>query len=215
MVFLNKTIVMGVFVYKRVSFFLTDFFVKNNFIPKEKKDIYTYGFELLTSSVVYALIFLFCALITSTLYVSIIFFLGFYLVRKFCGGYHANTYVKCNLISIFSHLIAIALILWFPNSHIPLFNILTLFVCAFIILLFAPVDHKNKRFIKNEYRIFKIKSCIYSCIILILAVLNTIRIPLTVTFDKYIFAYSIGTLSATISMICARIVNFKERRKST
>lgn len=199
--------------YKKLANLLTELFLSKNLILEDKKEIYLYGFELIASMIVYAIIFLFCALITSTLYTSIVFFLGFYLVRKFCGGFHANTHLMCNFMTTFTHLIAIAFLLWFPSLYRNIFNTITLLCCALLILLFAPVDHKNKKFIKNEYQNFKIKSCIYSCFILVIAIFNIIEIHLLIHKDIFIFAYSLGTLSATISMLSAKIINLNERRK--
>lgn len=199
--------------YKIISNRITDVFIKKEIIPEGKKDIYLYGFEIIISSVVYALIFILSAVITSTFVASVIFFVGFYLVRKFCGGFHASTYLKCHFMSVITHFIAIGFLLLFPTDLRLIFNIIVLYICGVTILLFAPVDHKNKRFIKNEYRNFRIKSCIYSCLIIIFSTLYFFKSSLLDNINIYIFAYSLGTVSATISMLSAKIININERRQ--
>lgn len=79
--------------YKTISYKITDIFIKKKMITEDKKDIYLYGFEIVVSTIIYALIFILTAIVTSTLLYSIIFFIGFYFVRKFCGGFHASTYL--------------------------------------------------------------------------------------------------------------------------
>lgn len=109
-----------------------------------------------------------------------------------------------------THFVAIGFLLFFPEDLKFFFNIAVLYICGALILFFAPVDHKNKRFIKNEYRNFKIKSCIYSIIIILVSTLYLLEILRFDNVDTWIFAYSIGTFSATISMLSAKIINKKK-----
>lgn len=196
--------------YKTISYKITDIFIKKKMITEDKKDIYLYGFEIVVSTIIYALIFILTAIVTSTLLYSIIFFIGFYFVRKFCGGFHASTYLRCHLMTALTHFVAIGFLLFFPEDLKFFFNIAVLYICGALILFFAPVDHKNKRFIKNEYRNFKIKSCIYSIIIILVSTLYLLEILRFDNVDTWIFAYSIGTFSATISMLSAKIINKKK-----
>ena len=198
--------------YKAISNSITNMLIKKNLIPIENKEIYLYGFEIITSSIVYALIFLISALITSTLLSSLVFFVGFYFIRKFCGGFHADTYLKCHIMTAVTHYLAILLILFFPKTLLLSFSSTSLYCCSLLIFMFAPVDHKNKRFIKNEYRNFKVKACSYACIIIVLITIYLLNKTNLESFNIYLFAFSIGTLSATISMLSAKIINLYERR---
>lgn len=198
-----------------ISNCITNRFVKSNLIPEEKKEIYSYGFEIITSTIAYALIFIILAIVTNTFLTSVIFFCGFYFIRKFCGGFHANTYLKCHILSALNHIAVIAMLIFFPSSLQRIVSTISLYVCAILILGFAPVDHKNKRFIKNEFRHFRLMSCIYSGIIVIIATLNAFGIFGAIKADIFVFAYTLGTFSATISMLSAKILNSIERRKST
>lgn len=198
--------------YKTLALCLTKKFIKMNLISPDKESVYSYGFEIILSTIVYAIIFLATALITSTLMTSLLFFVGFYLIRKFCGGYHASTYMKCHLMTATVHLIAIIFFHYFPHDAFYLFSIVSLLVCCILILIFAPVDHKNKPFIKNEFRRFRKKSCIYcGIIVIILSIAVVLRSKCN--NNIYLFSYSLGTLTATLSMLGAKILNFHERRK--
>lgn len=199
--------------YNTISKSITNKLVSKSLISEDKKEVYTYGFEILISTAVYALIFVLCAILTSTFITSILFFFGFYFVRKFCGGMHADSYLKCHLMSAFNHLLVIAILLTFPEAYQLLFTVVSLGICSVMIFLFAPVDHKNKRFIKTEYQSFKKKSVLYGCIVLNVLLLTVICNLFHMNINIYVFAYSLGTLSATISMLGAKIINSNERRK--
>lgn len=198
--------------YKFLSNSITDLFIKHNLISDVKKDIYVYGFEIIISTIVYALIFIISALVTSTFWESLVFFFGFHFVRKFCGGFHANTYLKCHLMTAITHYIAIGFLLFFPTKWQIAFSTTILYTCGLLIILFAPVDHKNKRFIKNEYRNFRKKSCIYGFIIFAISTICTIHGITSTNYNIYVFAYSLGTVSATLSMLGAKLINLNERR---
>lgn len=199
--------------YKTLALCLTKKFIKLNLVPAEKEPVYSYGFEIILSMIVYALIFVITAIITSTLVTSLIFFIGFYLIRKFCGGYHASTYLKCHFMSVLVHLVAIAFLRLFPQSLFYEFTIISLLISCVFILLFAPVDHKNKPFIKNEFQRFRKKSCIY-CGLISVIILLTLILKARLGDNIYLFSYSLGTLSATLSMLGAKIINYYERRSA-
>ena len=198
--------------YKAISNNITELFIKHNLISDDKKEIYAYGFEIIISTIFYALIFIFSSLLTSTFWESIILFFGFHFIRKFCGGFHANTYLKCHFMTALTHFIAIGFILFFPSKLQVVFSTVNLYTCGLLIIFFAPVDHKNKRFIKNEYRSFRKKSILYGCSVLTIATLYIFHIDTVINIGTYVFAYSLGTVSATLSMLGAKIINHNERR---
>lgn len=71
------------------------YLVKNGLIEQDKMAIYKYGYEILISNISVALI---VRAIFSEFIESIIFLMVFAIMRKYCGGYHANTYLKCEII---------------------------------------------------------------------------------------------------------------------
>ena len=58
--------------YKTLALCLTKKFIKLNLVPAEKEPVYSYGFEIILSMIVYALIFVITAIITSTLVTSLV-----------------------------------------------------------------------------------------------------------------------------------------------
>ncbi len=62
------------------------------------QDFYRYGIEISISSFLNIFLVLLLGIIINHIAESIIFLLLFILIRSFTGGYHADTYFRCNLL---------------------------------------------------------------------------------------------------------------------
>lgn len=197
--------------YRKLAIRITDCFINKDIILEQKKAIYYYGFELLISSIIYFLIFLLISLVTKSLIASFFFWLGLFLIRKTAGGHHSNSYKKCHLLFAANHTFFVILLKTIPTPYYFYVNTSILILSILSILIFAPVDHKNKPFIKTEYKRFKLFSKIYCIILLLIGVFSIINI---IPPSSYFFGFSFGSLSATISLLFAKIIRFKERKKN-
>lgn len=170
--------------------------VENQVVDKKDFEIYSYGVELIIAYLVYFTCLLLVAALTNTIFESILFCFGFMLVRKYAGGFHASSYLKCQSLFIVSQMFFVFLIKYLCNNFNESLLILILLSNIVLIWIFAPVDHKNKEFNNNEYKYFKRASRI--CISII-SVFSTIVFEL---FDdhKFLFSFLFGTLFATVSV---------------
>jgi hypothetical protein len=75
--------------------------------------------------------------------------------------------------------------------------------------MLAPVDHKNKPFINNEYKRFKLLSRLYCVVLLIIFIFECLNV---IPQNKIILAFSFGTFSATCSLVSGKIIRKKERK---
>ncbi len=199
-------------VYKKLSAIITDIFIKQGTITEEKKDVYSYGFEILISNIVYISLFIAIAIITNTLLASFVFFIGFYIYRTIAGGFHADTYIKCHILFMINHLLFILTIKLCPiyiNSYVSF--VLTI-VSSLFLFFFAPVEHPNKPFIKNERKRFRKFSCIHAILLLIISPI----ILMVHKFSMGIFSlsFAIGSVSAAISLMSAKFIYKKGAQES-
>ena len=197
--------------YRKLAICITDKFISKKLISDNKKDIYAYGFEMLISILVYFVEFLVISLLTQTLVSSLYFLCGLFIVRKVAGGHHANSYISCNLLSTANHILFVFLVKLINVNIYYHFITLTLLFSAATILLVAPVDHKNKPFIKNEYKRYKLLSSLYCIVLGIIVLLVSAK---TIPISEVLFGFSFGTLSATISLLCAKFIRSFERGKN-
>jgi accessory gene regulator B len=201
---------MEVVLYRYVANVLTQKFINLKIIDANKQNIYLYGFEMLISNFVYSLIFIILSLVTDTLIASFFFWIGLFLVRKTAGGHHSNSYISCHILFASNHIIFILLYKFLPYKWLYICIVAMLCFSIITILFFAPVDHKNKPFIKTEYKRYKLLSKIY-CIILIATLIFIVSKVIAVNLTGLGFFF--GTFSATVSLLCAKIIRLKERRK--
>ena len=81
---------------KRIAFLVCE---KTDLLPLE---IYVYGFELIISSIVETGALLLVGFLISKFVETILFLVSFSSIRFFSGGYHANSYFKCDYCIYFS-----------------------------------------------------------------------------------------------------------------
>lgn len=171
-------------------------------ISSEKRDVYAYGFEILISTIVYTTIFLLTAFITDTFLLSIVFWIGFYIARTIAGGYHAKTYIACHLLFMCNHLLFIIMIKTHPTEFDSYIALGLFIVSAVALILFAPVAHPNKPFIKTEKKRFRILSLLHSIFIVVIGII--IFIIHNKTLNSCALSFAFGTFSAAVALIIAK-----------
>lgn len=122
---------------------IAHFFVVQNITEDSKEVIYAYGLELLISDMLNTLIVLLIALISHTLPAVIVFVAVFIGLRRFVGGYHANSHFSC----MFT-LIVVMLIFSYGICNVSgqiIWILSTGFVALSLPIIFciAPVPHPN------------------------------------------------------------------------
>lgn len=146
------------------------------FIDKSKQDldieIIKYGCKLLMSSVVGTLIVIFFALLIYKIEDAVIFLISFSFLRKYSGGYHCSTYVRCNLLLLITYL---GSIIWL-KVEMGIFEYILVLISLTYIILTAPIKNENK--LLKDKQLLKIRkkikniSIIYFCIMILCWVLS-------------------------------------------
>lgn len=99
--------------------------------------------------------------------VSLVYYFAFVALRQFTGGYHANTYLKCNLIFAASttFIFGMAKIVAYGTYPIS-FHVLLLFFSLVAIWFKTPVENENKPLSEEQkicnHRISMIVAVIFS-----------------------------------------------------
>lgn len=177
---------------KYLSDNITDFFYSNNIIQEEDKEIYVYGLQLIISTIIGITLILVLGLILKKLFYSIIFLISFIPIRMYSGGYHANSYVKCNLTLISLYLVAMSAVIFTPSVYVIRISVIMAIITIYIILKYAPVDNENKRLTENRKKgNKKITVFILFAFCLIGVVMYKINIQLFYTIIVTMFLVSI------------------------
>lgn len=184
---------------------IADFIYSNTELSEEQRDIYVYGYEIIISSAVSFVLLIATGLIFGRLPESIVFFLTFYTLRQQTGGYHADTYLKCNLvfeINIIS--VMLLTLIDFPFAASLVVNISVFVLCLAVILILAPMENENKPIPPESRPKHKIAG-------LILTVVFEIASICLLKHIEFSFCISMAMASTAFAML----INLNGRRKGT
>lgn len=168
-------------------------------IQEEDIDTCRYGLDVFISSALEIASILLIAAFIGNFIEAVLLFTAFIPLRVYAGGYHADTKLKCYLISLGVYSIFTVIMNILPQG---LYSVLSMSVAIFsliMVLIAAPVVHKNKTVNDIERKYYR-KFSIWIC-----SIETTIILLLTAIFPKspYIVSLAIGQAAVTISMIAA------------
>ena len=161
---------------------IAHFFVVQKIVEESREAIYAYGMELLLSDVLNALIVLLISLISHTLPAVIVFTTVFMGLRKFVGGYHANSHLSCLFTLVVVMLIFSYGICTVSEKYTWVVSMGFVVISIPVIFNLAPVPHPNKPMsdekkvkLKRHSRIFTLLLSILVFLLIIFR-LNTISL---------------------------------------
>lgn len=181
---------------------IAHFFVVQNITEDSKEVIYAYGLELLISDMLNTLIVLLIALISHTLPAVIVFVAVFIGLRRFVGGYHANSHFSC----MFT-LIVVMLIFSYGICNVSgqiIWILSTGFVALSLPIIFciAPVPHPNKPMSEEKGVKLRRRSRILTVLLSVITVLLTLF-----HFNEISLYVSSGILLSAIAALLGRFLN--------
>lgn len=124
-------------------------------IQEADQELYEYALNIALSGILH---FVTCTALGATfglIPASLALFISFAVIRKFAGGFHASTPLKCYLFSIVTHSLLLALVKFTPHMHPWLFCALLLAPAPLIICL-APSYTEAKPLSTKERKVFRI-----------------------------------------------------------
>ncbi len=180
---------------------LLNYLLKQEVIDESNAEYYRYGLEITISSLLNILLVLSIGIMFGMLFEAVVFLASFVSVRLFTGGYHADTYFKCNL--YFCILFSILLIIYEKTADIisTYYCILIILFNEVILLTESPIESKNKPLTKSERKKHKIISIVLMTVwsfLGILLYLNSYKIGVLILYT---------TLLVSILIIIAMIFN--------
>ena len=185
-----------------ISMKISKSLLKSNAINQNELNVYAYGIQLLILGIVdWCITFLFMLLI-GEIYLSIAYLSVFFTLRKHCGGYHAETHIRCIVIS---NTVYVLSVLVSANMQYENFTTLLLVgeIINFIIIYkFSPAEHPNKHIEPIEMARHRKIGRIYNL------VFGFVAIGLVLgSINQYACAIFMAQLSVSIAVVLQRIKN--------
>ena len=155
----------------KISSIIVEILIKHSLVENEDKELYSYGFFILLSQILYFIIVITIGILFNVIFESIIFYITFQFIRRYAGGYHAKTETRCDILSTLSILCCIVLIKLSKMYDIRIALLSASLVFAVLIFILCPLDTPEKPLNDKEYKYFrKISWIILSLIIIAIIV---------------------------------------------
>ena len=123
---------------------LENFLIEQKIISIEQKEIYAYGLECLIARIGTILYLLLLSICLRAVWQAVVFYFVFLAKRKFAGGYHATTYVKCNALYLLTFMVSVLgdryVVSNFNSLYLSVFILLFVFMT---VLIFSPIENPN------------------------------------------------------------------------
>ncbi len=168
--------------------------LKRSVIQYEEKELYSYGLFMMISYIAFFLISMLVGIVLKISFSSILFYISFCLVRSFAGGIHANSEIKCTIITTVSILISEILIKIFIDYSLVQLAVLLVLMSSICLCVSKPVVSSQKTISKEEHKLFHKRVVILTLLIAILSIIS-----------MFLEAYSI-TISLAIGLSLANVL---------
>ena len=176
-------------------------FVESKIIDEQKQDLMRYGLEIMISTLIGTLIILGLGILLKSIWFSLIFVAVLVPLRQYTGGYHADTYLYCNISLAVTYLSTYFACKVIPENLYLWFSVVVICLAFIFIFLFAPLDNPNKRLNKEKKNKFKIYSLVITTII------SLVCLWLLIAENKNAITVSMTLLSVVILLIIGKIKN--------
>ena len=141
-------------------------FEKNGLVDDSNREIITFGLNKLVGTLLMLCFTIFIACLFGDFLVGVLFEVGFIALRRFVGGYHAETQRKCLVLTYISTFLCVTAIFFVPIN----FYIMGIIIVLFNVAVFyrAPIENKNKPLSATEKKIYRRKAILISVLLSVL-----------------------------------------------
>ena len=143
-------------------------------ISESEEELYNYGLFMLVSQVIFFIFNCIIGLLLHCFFESIVFYFTFQSIRKYAGGYHANTETLCDILSSSSIALCIVIIKLANLYDFRLPLLIIALIAAVVIFVLCPLDTPEKPLTKKEYHYFRKISWVILLVLLALMILSYI-----------------------------------------
>lgn len=139
----------------RIAESITQKLLTTSVIKEEDKELYSYGFFLLITRFFFFLITVFVGVLVGIPVESVLFYIVFVSLRGYAGGVHAKTETACTILTTLALTGSVLGIKVMEITNCSVISTLMLMCGSLVILLFSPLDTKEKPLTNQEKRYYR------------------------------------------------------------
>lgn len=173
---------------------MVQFLKVKHIIAEKNAEIYQYGFEMIISTILGFLITLFIGILLQSVWLSLLYYVIFVLMRQLTGGYHADTNWKCNIVFFAVTLFTVGMekIIYINQMYTFPLHILLLIASTMIIWNGTPVENVNKPLTASQkkwhHKIAQILLCLLVIASCVLYYFGILQISILIALTLFIIA---------------------------
>ena len=175
--------------------------IKSGESIEDCREVYVYGLTQLFRTLLNLFTTVIIGFCMGMLLESIVFVICLMFIRSYSGGYHSNSPLRCYIISVIAVIMAlgsIKLSVWNEYS-----SVLVMVISNGILLLYAPIGHRNKQLEDIEALAYKRR---LRWILLVVTVINMIFIP----FNQITLAFA-GNSAVLLSAMMFLVIKISNQ----
>lgn len=187
---------------------LTAALINRQQIDKGDAALYEYGLFILLSNLFFVCIVCLAGAVCHVLLQSLIFYIAFRCIRRYAGGYHAHTELRCQFFSTISIVGCVLIIKLLQQKHLLILLIFLTILSTITIAIFAPLDTPSKPLSHNEKKHYKKKS-----IVTLLALDIAFAISLCLQWDFMDTPIAVAVCLESILISLGKTQSYIQRKK--
>lgn len=135
---------------ERISGRIVGWQIQKGILSDEERAVYQYAYELLLNQAINILIAVLIAVVFRAPLPVLLFLLSYIPLRSFCGGYHADTNLRCTVVSallicgvcwLYQNIRDGFWLTWYPLGYL---------ISGYLVMRYAPVPDQNKPLDEEE-----------------------------------------------------------------
>ncbi len=129
--------------------------VDTSIIHDDEQELYVYGFFILLSQILYFILTTILGIVFDIVLESIIFYVAFQFIRRYAGGIHASSELKCEIATTTSIFLCLLCTKLCETNNIQMPILVLTSITAISIFVLCPLDTPEKPLTKEEYKYFR------------------------------------------------------------
>ena len=172
---------------------LTDRLLLKSVIEQDSWEIDYFGIYQLIVNAVDVTTILILGIVFNEIWQAILFIGAFAVLRKYAGGYHASTPLRCYLLTTFITITALSVMKYFEMKYFVYF--ILLFVSSVVILIASPVESEYKPLDMMEKMLYRKKTLaiwgVETSLAIIFAILKVKSVFVCITMAEVVLSFAL------------------------
>ena len=174
--------------------------IDDSVVAATEQELYVYGFFILISQILYFTLTMIFGVLLGIVLESVIFYVAFQFIRRYAGGFHASSEMKCTLITTTSIFLCLLCTKLCETNNIQKPILVLTSIATVFIFVFCPLDTPEKPLTKEECKYFRKISWV-----ILLLIMLTICIGWYFKLEFLIYPCCMGLILESILLVLGKI----------